>query len=279
MYRTLNANLTKLNNTIVAVVREMKPAIIMLCEVGDSKNQLSQQQMEQIEDQVISSWNAAATEHVSLCALWEQGAPYMTVYNSKVIECSEHRILRNVYLVDGDGPRSAQTFVCKLPCGKSIDVVNVHAPSGTVRLKSWQRRQLVRNLLQSSSGQSSGVNIGMSNFLIGGDMNTGSHDMSKLLQGCRNDGFLHTQEQIHERTIPKHGDLCIAAGIETTTLPMTVPHYDPQHQPYGVCWSATAQPLSSGYATEQPVPAVAAQMDEPASAVEERKEEWNADSE
>ena len=106
MYRTLNANLTKLNNTIVAVVRAMKPAIIMLCEVGDSKNQLSQQQMEQIEDQVISSWKAAATEHVSLCALWEQGAPYMTVYNSKVIECSEHRILRNVYLVDGDGPVS-----------------------------------------------------------------------------------------------------------------------------------------------------------------------------
>ena len=68
MYRTLNANLTKLNNTIVAVVREMKPAIIMLCEVGDSKNQLSQQQMKQIEDQVISSWNAT-TEHVSLCAL------------------------------------------------------------------------------------------------------------------------------------------------------------------------------------------------------------------
>ena len=263
MYHTLNVNLRKLNDTITVVVRTMKPAIIMLCEVGESKHQLNQQQMEQIEDEVKSSWASAATEGVSLRALWEQGAPYMTVYNSNVIECSEHRIIRDAYNSDGDGPRSAQTFVCKLPCGESIDAVNVHAPSGTVRLKTWQRKQLLRNLLQSSSGESSGVNIGSSNFLIGGDMNTGSHAMSQLLQGVRTDGYLHTQERIHERPIPRHGDLCIAGGIKTETLSMTAPHYDPMHDPYGVCWSATAQPLASGNATGQPVPVVAAQMDKP----------------
>ena len=53
-----------------------------------------------------------------------------------------------------------------------IDVVNVHAPSGTPKLTDAQRFQLIRNLLQSSSMTRANRPIGESKFLIGGDMNT-----------------------------------------------------------------------------------------------------------
>ena len=58
---------------------------------------------------------------------------------------------------------------------KGIDVVNVHAPSGTPRLTDEKRFQLIRNLLQSSSMTRANKPIGEGRFLIGGDMNTTEH--------------------------------------------------------------------------------------------------------
>ena len=67
-------------------------------------------------------------------------------------------------------PRTAQAFVCSSPDGddERIDVVNVHAPSGSGRLKDLQRMALLTSLLQSNSRAVPGRTIGNARFLIGG---------------------------------------------------------------------------------------------------------------
>ena len=174
--------------------------------------------MEIMADEVIRAWKDAATEHIELCSMFEKGAPYMTVYIDGRIECSKHRILRDLYNTGHGEPRTAQTFVCTLPSGDSMDVVNVHSPSGKGnqrKLKDWQRKQLLTNLLQSSSQASAtaGANIGYAHFLMGGDMNTKKADLTQALQTCRENEDLHTKVQMHERDGAKHGDLCVSAGI------------------------------------------------------------------
>ena len=79
-------------------------------------------------------------------------------------------------------PRTAQMFLCLGPDGSSVDVINVHAPSGTPRLTDAQRKTLLRNLLQSNSESSPGHTIGTARFVICGDMNTAPHSLSQMLQ-------------------------------------------------------------------------------------------------
>ena len=100
----------------------------------------------------------------------------------------------------------------------NIDVVNVHAPSGQKQLKDSQRRTLLTNLLQSNSLASPGRTIGNAHFLIGGDMNTFPFLMSQLLQVCSDNGSLGTEARTHEPQFAKHGDLCVVAGVQASTL-------------------------------------------------------------
>ena len=104
-----------------------------MCEVGEKKIdlQLSGEKMLQVADEVISAWKHAATEDIKLRHMFTAGAPYVTIYIDGPIRCSNHRILHSLYHAGGE-PRTSQTFLCSLPCGESIDVVNVHAPSGKI---------------------------------------------------------------------------------------------------------------------------------------------------
>ena len=219
MNATLSANMQKLAKTIKDIVNNMKPTVICMCEVGEVKYPLDSDQMQKVADAAILAWKDAATEHIQLRSMFTTGAPYITLYINGPIQCSEHRILRNLYQARDGLPRTAQAFVCSSGSGESMDVINVHAPSGSCKLKDKQRTDLLTNVLQSSSNATPGVSIGRSKFLLGGDMNTKNHQMSQLLSMCRSAGSLHTEEQIHERADPqpKHGDLCIAAGVQATT--------------------------------------------------------------
>ena len=234
--------------------------------------------MEQVAAQAVSAWTDAATEDIQLRSMFTTGAPYVTIYIDGPIRCSDHRILHGLYYAGGEA-RTAQTFVCSF-CGESIDVVNVHAPSGTRQLMDSQRQTLLTNLLQSNSRTRPGRTIGNAHFVIGGDMNTAPFRMSQLLQTCRNNGSLRTEARTHEQNFAKHGDLCVSAGVQARTLTTTAPNHDPQHYPYGICWSmpqrsATEQPSSitpatkqsaapsSGYATEQSLLALSAQASLP----------------
>ena len=172
--------------------------------------------MLQVVNEVISASKHAVTEDIKLRSMFTAGFPYMTIYIDGPIRCSGHRILNNLYHAGGE-PRTAQTFLCLLPCGESIDVVNVHAPSGKKALQDKQRNTLLATLLQSSSQNGLG-SIGDARFLIGGDMNTTPHLMCQLLQTCCDNGTLCTKAQTHERIVAKHGDLCVVGGIKASTL-------------------------------------------------------------
>ena len=158
----------------------------------------------------------------------------MTIYIDGPIECSSHRILRNIYDAN-EQPRTAQTFLCSGPGGVTIDVINVHAPSGSRKLTDQQRKILLRNLLQSNSMSVPRGIIGSACFLIGGDMHTAQFLMSRILQHCRTNGSLVTNKCIHEPLWGMHGDLCFSAGFRAHTLTITAANHDPRHKPYGIC--------------------------------------------
>ena len=258
-HRTLNANMKVLGKTITDIVQKMNPTVICMCEVGETKKPLSEEQMHQVEDKSINAWKDAATEHVQLRSMFITGAPYMTIYISGAFQCSDQKILHNLYYAAGEA-RTAQALVLSGPDGSRIDVINVHAPSGTMKLKDAQRRSLLTNLLQSNSQARPGHTIGNVHFLIGGDMNTAPIQMSQLLQSCKDNGSLRTEARTHETVFAKHGDLCIAGGIQANTLEPTARNHDPKHDPYGICWSMSQRTAPSyGYATEQSSPAQMAQ--------------------
>ena len=128
MNETLIRNMKFFDKTIADVVLSMNPMMICMCEVGENKNPLSEEQMQQVAAQGISAWKGAATEHIQLRSMFTTGAPYMTIYIDGPIRCSDHRILHDLHPARGEA-RTAQIFVCSLGA-ESIDVVNVHAPSG-----------------------------------------------------------------------------------------------------------------------------------------------------
>ena len=147
---SIRRNTTKLADTISSIVTSMKPAVICCCEVGEASNPMTKEQMSAVADTIRRAWEASATEHPVISFLFEEGAPYLTIWDGHQCKCSHGRILEKVYDVLGH-QRNAQAFLCTMP-GESdeecIDVVNVHAPSGKKKLTDAQRYQLILNLLQ-----------------------------------------------------------------------------------------------------------------------------------
>ena len=73
--------------------------------------------------------------------------------------CSNHRSLHDLYHAGGQAC-IAQTFVCTFPGGGNTHLMNVHASSGSKRLKDSQRQTLLTNLLHSISLATLGCIIG-----------------------------------------------------------------------------------------------------------------------
>ena len=94
----LSRNMKKLRTTICDVVGKMKPAMICMSEVGEASNLLTKEHMQQVAETTKQSWREAATEHGELCSMFEVRAPYMTVYDDSKVQCSDHRILTNLYM-------------------------------------------------------------------------------------------------------------------------------------------------------------------------------------
>ena len=78
MHNTIRTNMDALAKTIKGVVSNMQPTMICMCEVGENTNPLSQRQMQQVADEVISAWIDAATEHIQLRSMFTAGAPCVT---------------------------------------------------------------------------------------------------------------------------------------------------------------------------------------------------------
>ena len=55
MLSTRETHMNRLYRTIEGVVRNMKPTMICMCEVGETKNPLSEEQMQQLENRIMSA--------------------------------------------------------------------------------------------------------------------------------------------------------------------------------------------------------------------------------
>jgi hypothetical protein len=194
------------------------------------------------------AWEGAGTEHPTISFLFEDGAPYLTIWDDKQCKCRHGRILENVYDVPGH-KRTAQAFVCTIPGEgdeEGIDVVNVHAPSGHPKLTDKQRFQLIRNLLQSSSMTRANRPISEGRFLIGGDMNTPELTLGQMLEKLETQRILKRKPEVRVPLNGLHGDMCVVGGFTTTMVQGRARNHDPKHVPYGIAWRKQPQ-----HATEQ----------------------------
>ena len=153
-----------------------------------------------------------------------------------------------------------------------IEVINVHAPSGTPKLTDPQRRTLFLNLLQSSSKvpepateqfrlqdsrpikiRPTGFKtIGEVKFIIGGDTNTSELFLSTILNDLRDKGNLKVSFEVMRPTWGMHGDMCVVGGCNKDNTKIATgkaKNHDPQHVPYGIWWSSQSE-----HATEQLTP-------------------------
>ena len=208
-----------------------------MCEVGAASNPLTEAHMDEIAKTVREAWEGVATEQHMLRFFYNPGTPYMTAYDERQVECKWGCVLQDLY--SAGESRTAQMFLCRDPSGFTVDVINVHAPSGKKRLTDIQRLELLRNLLQSTSGSVHEGTVGRARCVIGGDMNTAPEMITQLLNVLRVEDVLQTQTRVMESPRQRHGDLCIVGGFTAVNLTMTAMGRDPAHLPYGIRWLAT----------------------------------------
>ena len=209
---------------------------------------MTREQMSAMAHAMRKAWEEAATERPAILFLFEDDAPYLTIWDDNRCKCTHGRILKNVYNVPGHR-RMAQAFLCTMPGEgdeEGIDVVNVHAPSGAPKLTDEQRFQLIRNLLQSSSMTRANRPIGEGRFLIGGDMNTDEIPLGQILDELQDLGILKTNVEVMVPLDGQHGDICVVGGFTTTMVQKRARNHDPKHVPYGIAWRKQPQ-----HATEQ----------------------------
>ena len=158
--------------------------MICMCEVGEAARALSSQEMKEVADQSVLSWQEAAREHFQL-------------------QHVRGRSTENDDLPTGPNPvlrpsHPQQPLLCTRAATHSADApvhwsrwcdCRHHQCPRAIRQTEAHGRSthttLLRNLLQSNSSSIPGAAIGGARFLIGRDMNTGSFRMSQLLQDHR----------------------------------------------------------------------------------------------
>ena len=175
------------------------------------------------------------------------------------IDCRHHELLTDLYPASGER-RTAQMFLVTAPGEKDeegINVINVHAPSGGIKLTDAKRRQLMLTMLQSTSLRDQGLALGHDAFIIGGDMNTGEFLMSQILKSFEQDGVLGDKHKCVTPVVPEHGDLAVCRDICGRTIDARATNHVRQHVPYGIrwvpkAWLATEQRTHGGRFADDP---------------------------
>ena len=285
-------NKRKLQETIESIAASMHPDILCMCEVGVASALMTEQQLEEMSEWCVEQWKRTATgragagfrspeyqseqawkaaqENFSLSVLYAKDAPYMTIYNNKKCTCLKNTTLHNVYQPKCKEPRTAQHMLFQThwntPSGapgvqsiripEMVEIVNVHAPSGTgvKQLTDANRSQLIFNILQRESLETPATILGHKNFVIGGDMNTAPGTLTELLSQAYSSGQVNEEPTImpHQMSADtKPGDYCFLQGILAELLPRkNARNHDRQHDPYGVKWRpATRREEPRGSAT------------------------------
>jgi hypothetical protein len=190
-----------------------------------------------------AAWQAAQGS-VRLEAVFTTNEPYMTIYNMDTCTCIKSKIVHELYKPKVDEPRTAQHMLFQSASGDMLEIVNVHAPSGTKPrdLKPTEKVKLNQKLLESPSLQDPSKPIGLvEKFMIGGDMNTGPSILRDLLSQAYKDGRVLEQPTIWpdplSETYVKGGDYCFTQGVVgEMLLKGRAKNHDKQHDPYGIKW-------------------------------------------
>ena len=90
-------NLSKLANTTSSIVTNMKPAVICCCEAGEAKAPMTTEQFSEMAHAMRNAWEVAATGFPAISFLFEDDAPYLTIWDEYRCKCTHGRILKNVY--------------------------------------------------------------------------------------------------------------------------------------------------------------------------------------
>ena len=92
--RSTTRNLTLLANTTSSIVTNMKPAVICCCEVGTAKEPMLKEEIDAMEKTMREAWKQAATGCPVISFLFEDDAPYLTMWDDNRCKCKHGRILK-----------------------------------------------------------------------------------------------------------------------------------------------------------------------------------------
>jgi hypothetical protein len=216
------------------MLRHFQPAVICFCEVGEVSSPLSEQHFNDLKYITSQAWISfgAAAEHVEF--FQTPGKPYLTAYRTDHVTCEHYSMLSNLYDAQRS-ERTAQHFLVT-PAGtgaeESINVINVHAPSGTKKLTATQRTELVGSLLQSTSLIDATKSVGNDRYIIGGDLNTGEQVLADIMGVLVRSGACASSWRAFRQLHGNHGDMGFCNGVRGHVLRTLVHGHDPQHYPY-----------------------------------------------
>ena len=220
-------------STTETLLHHFQQAVMCFCEVGVVSIPLSEQHFNYLKDIIRQAWIpfGAAAEHVEF--LQTPGEPYLTAYRTDRVTCEHYSMLSNLYDAQGS-ERTAQHFLLKPATSSedSINVINVHAPSGTKRLTATQRATLVRSLLQTTSLIDDTKSVGNDRYIIGGDLNTGEQVLMEIMGALVRSGACASSWRAFRQLHGKHGDMGFCNEVRGHVLPTLVHGHDPQHYPY-----------------------------------------------
>ena len=250
--KNFSKHATALGRTVNSIARDLAPAVLCLCEVGEVRSPLSTEHMQDLESIICANW-PAAQDH-GLQFLYTVGEPYLTAYRPDLVSCTNHCILNHLYVVRGGDRRTAQHFLLAPKEGNSppVNVLNVHAPSGQKTLTRKQRGDLLASLLKAESLRRDATHateqralVGHDRFIIGGDMNTSSVMLNALLFEAQPHHLLPGSQASRRARIwspvwGKHGDVGIAGGVAGEPVNENAKNHNPNHVPYAFCWHYAA---------------------------------------
>jgi hypothetical protein len=74
-------NITRLKTTVRSIIETHEPAVICFCEVGESSNPLTPDQMSTVSQAIKDTWHELLQSTQLQCS-FKQGFPYLTVWDS-----------------------------------------------------------------------------------------------------------------------------------------------------------------------------------------------------
>ena len=238
-------NMKRLKTTVRSIIRTHEPVVICFCEVGDSSNPLTLYQMSIVSQAIEDTWHELL-QSTQLQRSFEQGYPYLTVWDSSRVHCFNFHITE---CYEPQPFRTAQLFGMQAAT-LEVDIVNVHLASGKEKLTDPARKGSLENILRRKSSLHDGT-IGQSrSFILGGDMNTSKERMSVIFSALKRKRLLQSNA-MPNFIVPshgKHGDLAVAMDQDVSLACGKAINHDPKHVPVALKLLHSDPPLDQGKA-------------------------------